>query len=232
MDEKHTVRCIDYYGDYKLEYPEEIIRLMFIANQIHLEIKEFLRRQGFEYLEISINTFLEVARKHKYTFKISTKGVKVMNLKLNNNQHDNYSIDDRIEPWKENGRKWHLDFQSKTKERKKYIEEFINYLKKIMPNLGEPNWDLKDYISFKRQTGRKYTWLKIHTGIRQHIWLPFYTSKNIFKEIDLKKKLNINVTINKDARKNLDRIDLKINENFNYCSNEFEKFLIKTNEND
>jgi len=66
LDDDHMVRMVDYYGAYKMEYPQRIVRLLFVANMVPAERKEFIARQGFECKELSMHYFKTIADKNNY----------------------------------------------------------------------------------------------------------------------------------------------------------------------
>ncbi len=66
LDDAHMVRMVDYYGSYKLEFPKRTVRLMFIAHSIPAERMEFIKRMGFEGLEIPLKKFRLTARQKNY----------------------------------------------------------------------------------------------------------------------------------------------------------------------
>ena len=51
LDEDHLQRHFYYYFDYRAKYPETHLRLMFIANRVVPQHKEFLDEHGYEYKE-------------------------------------------------------------------------------------------------------------------------------------------------------------------------------------
>lgn len=77
LDEEHIQRHIKYYGAFKKEHPEEIVRLMFVANTIHSEKKEFIRRNGWEYKEISMYQFVEILERGGIRFPDEGSGAKM-----------------------------------------------------------------------------------------------------------------------------------------------------------
>jgi len=51
LDEDHLQRHFYYYFDYRAKYPSISLRLMFVANRIVSQHKEFLDEHGYEYRE-------------------------------------------------------------------------------------------------------------------------------------------------------------------------------------
>lgn len=56
-DEEHLQRHVDYFYDYRAKYPETHPRLMFLANRVIPQHKEFLEYPGYEYKEIPERAF-------------------------------------------------------------------------------------------------------------------------------------------------------------------------------
>jgi Endonuclease NucS len=57
LDEDHLQRHFYYYFDYRAKYPEKHLRLMFIANKLVPQHKEFLDEHGYEFREYPENDF-------------------------------------------------------------------------------------------------------------------------------------------------------------------------------
>lgn len=57
LDEDHLQRHFYYYFDYRAKYPSLNLRLMFIANRLVPQHKEFLDEHGYEYREYPENEF-------------------------------------------------------------------------------------------------------------------------------------------------------------------------------
>ena len=51
LDEEHLQRHFYYYFDYRAKYPSTHLRLMFIANRLVPQHKEFLDEHGYEFRE-------------------------------------------------------------------------------------------------------------------------------------------------------------------------------------
>jgi hypothetical protein len=52
LDEEHLQRHFYYYFDYRAKYPSTHLRLMFIANRLVPQHKEFLDEHGYEFREV------------------------------------------------------------------------------------------------------------------------------------------------------------------------------------
>lgn len=52
LDEPHLQRHFYYYFDYRAKYPDLHLRLLFLANKIVPQHKEFLDEHGYEYREV------------------------------------------------------------------------------------------------------------------------------------------------------------------------------------
>ncbi len=72
LDTKHIDRHIDFVEGFAEKNPDVDIRLMYIANRIDPLRKSFLERRGYEYMEISINKFEEIARKYNIEVHLSS----------------------------------------------------------------------------------------------------------------------------------------------------------------
>jgi hypothetical protein len=57
LDEDHLQRHVFYFYDYRAKYPESHPRLMFVANRVIPQHKEFLDDHGYEYREIPDREF-------------------------------------------------------------------------------------------------------------------------------------------------------------------------------
>ena len=57
LDENHLQRHFYYYFDYRAKYPSTHLRLMFIANRLVPQHKDFLDEHGYEYREYPENDF-------------------------------------------------------------------------------------------------------------------------------------------------------------------------------
>lgn len=57
LDEDHMQRHFYYYFDYRAKYPATHLRLMFIANRLVVQHKEFLDDHGYEFREYPENEF-------------------------------------------------------------------------------------------------------------------------------------------------------------------------------
>lgn len=57
LDEDHLQRHFYYYFDYRAKYPNNHLRLMFIANRLVPQHKEFLDEHGYEFREYPENEF-------------------------------------------------------------------------------------------------------------------------------------------------------------------------------
>jgi hypothetical protein len=57
LDEDHLQRHFYYYFDYRAKYPSTHLRLMFIANRLVPQHKEFLDEHGYEFREVAEGEF-------------------------------------------------------------------------------------------------------------------------------------------------------------------------------
>jgi hypothetical protein len=57
LDEEHLQRHFYYYFDYRAKYPSKHLRLMFIANRLVPQHKEFLDEHGYEFREVPEQDF-------------------------------------------------------------------------------------------------------------------------------------------------------------------------------
>jgi hypothetical protein len=57
LDEEHLQRHFYYYFDYRAKYPSTHLRLMFIANRLVPQHKEFLDEHGYEFREVPEQDF-------------------------------------------------------------------------------------------------------------------------------------------------------------------------------
>lgn len=57
LDESHVQRHFYYYFDYRAKYPSLHLRLLFLANRIVPQHKQFLDEHGYEFREIPENDF-------------------------------------------------------------------------------------------------------------------------------------------------------------------------------
>jgi hypothetical protein len=57
LDEEHLQRHFYYYFDYRAKYPSTNLRLMFIANRLVPQHKEFLDEHGYEFRELPEHEF-------------------------------------------------------------------------------------------------------------------------------------------------------------------------------
>jgi len=57
LDEDHVQRHFYYFFDYRAKYPSNHLRLLFIANRIVPQHKEFLDQHGYEFREIPDSDF-------------------------------------------------------------------------------------------------------------------------------------------------------------------------------
>lgn len=58
LDEDHVQRHFYYFFDYRAKYPSHHLRLLFIANRIVPQHKEFLDEHGYEFKEIPETDFI------------------------------------------------------------------------------------------------------------------------------------------------------------------------------
>jgi len=83
LDEEHLQRHFYYYFDYRAKYPSTPLRLMFIANRLVPQHKEFLDEHGYEFRELPEHEFERrvsvcMGRSHKAQLSIeevATPGV-------------------------------------------------------------------------------------------------------------------------------------------------------------
>lgn len=149
LDEEHIQRHIKYYGAFKKENPEEIVRLMFVANTIHSEKKEFIRRNGWEYKEISMYQFIEI---------LEREGLRI----LDEGSETQMKRDaEKMIPVAENGYRRHL---SKGKERWEVDvlkDTFINVFQVSAPEkFGSISMGLKGLCDGKK-------------GVQWNVWFEF-----------------------------------------------------------
>jgi Endonuclease NucS len=57
LDEDHVQRHFYYFFDYRAKYPSNHLRLLFIANRIVAQHKEFLDEHGYEFREVPESDF-------------------------------------------------------------------------------------------------------------------------------------------------------------------------------
>ena len=57
LDEEHLQRHFYYYFDYRAKYPSTHLRLMFVANRLVPQHKEFLDEHGYEFREVPEQDF-------------------------------------------------------------------------------------------------------------------------------------------------------------------------------
>jgi hypothetical protein len=57
LDEEHLQQHFYYYFDYRAKYPSKHLRLMFIANRLVPQHKEFLDEHGYEFREVPEQDF-------------------------------------------------------------------------------------------------------------------------------------------------------------------------------
>jgi Endonuclease NucS len=57
LDENHVQRHFYYYFDYRAKFPSTFLRLLFLANRIVPQHKQFLDEHGYEFREIPDNDF-------------------------------------------------------------------------------------------------------------------------------------------------------------------------------
>jgi hypothetical protein len=62
LDEEHVQRHFYYFYDYRAKYPKTHLRLMFIANRIVPQHKDFLGDHGYEFREYPEHDFLRRVR--------------------------------------------------------------------------------------------------------------------------------------------------------------------------
>lgn len=96
LDTKHIDRHIDFVEGFVEKNPEIDLRLMYIANRIDPLRKSFLEKRGYEYLEIPMIKFMELAKRlnisseEEETFENIQRKTENMNLNdtLNISQKD------------------------------------------------------------------------------------------------------------------------------------------------
>lgn len=140
-------------------------------------------------------------------------------------------------PWLSDGEKWHLEKRC-GKEMKKKLTEFVSLIKEneAFRNVEGPYWNQKLYVSFK-ESGRIWIYINTH---KNPLVLNVFVKKDEFNASDVAKLLGIKLfdrnsplseklqmessveVINRGA---LDKIRIRIKNDFDIRSEKFEKFI-------
>ncbi|MFW6016487.1 MAG: hypothetical protein ACOCRK_08610 [bacterium] len=70
--------------------------------------------------------------------------------------------ENKSRPWKENGKKWHLDNRC-SEQSAELLNSVIVMIKKEWPDIEGPNWNQKSYVSFKI-AGSNWIYIRTHAG--------------------------------------------------------------------
>lgn len=109
------------------------------------------------------------------------------------------------EPWKENGQKYHLDKQ--TPEQRAKLIELVDLIQEVNPELAEPSWNQKYYISFSHPAINPM-WASLRDSRLSSLQLRTRDKQGVFDERELAEKLGMKVT--KKVQGRYDRIEITI----------------------
>jgi hypothetical protein len=124
------------------------------------------------------------------------------------------------EPWKENGQKYHLDKQ--TPEQRTKLIELVDLIQEVNPELAEPSWNQKFYISFSHPAINPM-WASISDWRLSFLLLETRNKQGVFDEGELAEKLGMKVT--KKAQGRYDHIEIAIYPNQEIDTPAFRAFL-------
>jgi hypothetical protein len=124
------------------------------------------------------------------------------------------------EPWKENGQKYHLDKQ--TPEQRAKLIELVDLIQEVNPELAEPSWNQKFYISFSHPAINPM-WASISDWRLSFLSLETRNKQGVFDEGELTEKLGMKVT--KKTQGRYDWIEVAIYPNQEIDTPAFRAFL-------
>jgi len=92
LDTRHIDRHIDFLEGYLEKNPDIDVRLVYVANKVDHLRKNFLDKRGYEYFEIPMNKFIDIAKKYNLiTEENHTNELVISTL---NSEHTSYISDD------------------------------------------------------------------------------------------------------------------------------------------
>jgi hypothetical protein len=140
-------------------------------------------------------------------------------------------------PWMTDGKVWHLEKRSSPKTKELFFS--LDSLIQEHLEVDGPNWKQKYYVAYRINN---YNWLCVHTKPK-FLLLDFYLKAKSFKTSEIAEKLNIvefdkeetlseklstpSSVFIKNIRENMDRVRIRVKEDFNLASGEFLQFLEK-----
>jgi hypothetical protein len=140
-----------------------------------------------------------------------------------------------VVPWMTEGKSWHLEKRCSLKTKEMFI--LIDDILKQNFELDGPNWNQKHYIAYRINN---YNWISILTA-QNYLRLDFLVKANSFDNDELAKQLNIakfdkEETLSekfglpssvyvKHRNENVDRINIRVKDDFDLKSEKFLNFL-------
>ena len=130
--------------------------------------------------------------------------------------------EEKEEPWKINGKKWHLE-QRLTTVLSEALKSFTDFVGE-WEDKPEPSWEQKFYVGFKHPSIQPY-WATISTWRVSFVKIRVRTKKGIFKEETLKSSFGLPVSIDTKKSKKYDRIEVDIRNKSEIENDAFRDFL-------
>jgi len=141
-------------------------------------------------------------------------------------------------PWVKDGKNWHLEKRCSLKTKEVFV--LLDTIIKENFDVDGPRWNQKLYVSYRINN---YSWLSVITNPNS-LRLDFMVKANSFRSDDISNRLKIakfdkeesmseklglpSSVLIKNRNENIDRIYLRVKEDFNMESEEFSTFLKDT----
>jgi hypothetical protein len=124
------------------------------------------------------------------------------------------------EPWKSDGKTYHLEKQ--TPEQRAKLLELVDLIQEINPELAEPSWNQKNYISFSHPDINPM-WGSIRDWRLSFLTLRTRNKQGVFSKEELEERLGLEVK--KGVHSRYDRIEISIYPNQEIDTAAFRVFL-------
>lgn len=108
-------------------------------------------------------------------------------------------------PWKKNGKQFHLEKQ--TPEQRAKLIELVDLIQEVNPELEEPSWNQKLYISFSHPQINPM-WASVRDSRLSFLVLRTRNEQGVFDEEELAEELDMKVK--KEIRSRYDRIEVSV----------------------
>jgi hypothetical protein len=185
---EQTIRGSGYQGRIRLTTCEDLVRLAEIQRSNALSHEQVLSLMvPFE--SINIGALLDVIEDI----------IEVQRPEVEKPVEKEKPLEgEEEEPWKEKGRDYHL--RKQTAEQREKLKELIDIFQETVPELGEPSWSQKYYISFSHPSIRPM-WARIGDWRLSYIKLRIRTSPGAFTAEELQESLGLKVSVEEEDKR-------------------------------